>query len=395
MAEQKQGAGKPRGRAGAAAKAAAVKAAEDAKKTQGQLLSEKLSFELKSCWETADERTRGEVTRFAESYKTMLDGGKTEREFSARCREILEKNGYQDIEQMFDSNTKLTPGTKVYQNIHGKSLIFAIIGKNPVAEGVNIVGAHVDSPRIDLKTNPLYEDTGFAMLDTQYYGGIKKYQWVTIPLALHGVIIKTSGERVEVCIGEAASDPVFTITDLLPHLARIQMEKKASEVIPGEGLNVLAGTIPYPDDKVKEKVKLNLLKLLNDAYGIVEEDFASAELEIVPASKARDVGFDRSMIGAYGHDDRSCAYAAVRALTDIGNTEAKGGGKGLYGAGIPKRTCVCVLTDKEETGSAGNTGAESKLFENFIAYLCDLTTDHYTDIALRRCLSRSYMLSAD
>ena len=358
--------------------------APNEKKTPGQRLADKLGFEIKNCWEDVDDATRKKVFDFAEEYKTLMDCGKTEREFTKECVDTLIEEGYVDLEGCLDQGIALKPGMKVYQNIKGKTVLFAVVGSQPIADGVNIVGAHVDSPRIDLKTNPLYEDTDYAMLDTQYYGGIKKYQWVTIPLALHGVVIKQNGEKVTIRIGEEESDPVFVITDLLPHLAKNQMEKRANEFIPGESLNVLAGSIPYKDKKAKEKVKLNLLNILHEKYGIVEEDFSGAELEIVPAFKAKDVGLDRSMIGAYGHDDRSCAYAAMCAVLTLG-----------MGTEIPKRTSVCVLTDKEEVGSMGNTGAESKLFENFIAYLCASGNRSYSDITLRRCLNRSTMLSAD
>ena len=239
---------------------------DDNVKTEGQLLSESLSYTIKNCWESADDDQIDKIFEFAESYKSMLDAGKTEREFCSETQKLLLAAGFQNLQDLLAQNTALEPGMKVYQNIHGKSLLFAVIGEKPVYEGVNIVGAHIDSPRIDLKTNPVYEDTELALLDTQYYGGIKKYQWVTIPLALHGVVVKQNGESVHINIGEADDDPVFVITDLLPHLARLQMEKKASEVISGEGLNVLAGSLPYKDEKAKDKVKLNLLKILNDKY---------------------------------------------------------------------------------------------------------------------------------
>ena len=356
----------------------------DEKKTSGQILSDKLGFKIKNCWEEADKKQQGEIFSFSDRYKAFLDKAKTEREFAAECLSILKSKGFVDLDALLENNGKLSPGMKVYQNIKGKSLLFAVIGSKPVFGGVNLVGAHIDSPRVDLKVNPLYEDAEMAMLDTQYYGGIKKYQWVTIPLAMHGVIVKGDGTKVEIKIGEDERDPVFTITDLLPHLAKDQMEKKAKDAITGEGLNVLAGTIPYKDKKAKNKVKLNVLKLLNEKYGLVEQDFSCAEIEIVPAFKARDVGLDRSLIGAYGHDDRCCAYPAMTALVEIGD------------AGAPETTCICVLTDKEEVGSAGNTGAESKLLENFVAYLCYLhNPGSYSDISLRKCLANSAMLSAD
>jgi aspartyl aminopeptidase len=373
-------------------------------KTRGQLLGEKLFFNLKNCWDETGEKEAAAVDRFAEGYKKFLDRGKTEREFQGEVLKILKKAGFVDIETLLDGGGKkgagrLAPGSKVYQNIRGKSLVFAVTGVRPLIEGANIVGAHVDSPRIDLKTNPLYEDSELAMFDTHYYGGIKYYQWTTIPLAMHGTVIGKDGKKREICIGEDEGDPVFTITDLLPHLAKDQMQKKASEFFDGEGLDILAGSRPYNDKKAKDRVKLNLLSLLHEKYGILEEDFAGAEIEFVPAFKARDLGFDRSMIGAYGHDDRSCAFAAFSAVLEFASPAGAPGGKGGRGAkaagGPPEKTVVCLLTDKEEIGSMGNTGAQSRLFENFIAYLCSLTGEARPDIDLRRCFDRSSMLSAD
>jgi aspartyl aminopeptidase len=363
-----------------------VKKTEETK-SEGQLLSEKLCFDIKNCWDTAAAADIKEAEQFAKNYKVFLNRGKTEREFVAAALDLLRKKGFIDIETILDKNSKkdrLKPGAGVYQNIRGKSLVFAVIGKVSAAGGVNILGAHVDSPRIDLKTNPLYENTGFALFDTHYYGGIKHYQWTTIPLALHGVVIGKDGKRRDVCIGEDEGDPVFTITDLLPHLAREQMQKKASEFIDGEELDALAGSRPYQDGKAKDRVKLNLLNILYEKYGIVEEDFAGAEFELVPAHKARDLGLDRSMIGAYGHDDRCCAYAALHAVLDLVSEKEP-----------LEKTAVCVLTDKEEVGSMGNTGAQSRVFENFIAYLCLKTEVSYSEIALRRALDGSSMLSAD
>ncbi|MDR3342759.1 MAG: aminopeptidase [Treponema sp.] len=357
--------------------------AEKEPKTEGQALAEKLCFEIKNCWDTATGETLRAVQQFAEQYKTFLDQGKTERECIKQALDMLNKEGFTDIETLLRETGSLSPGAKVYQNIKGKSLIFAVIGTRPLSEGVNVVGAHVDSPRIDLKTNPLYEDTGFALFDTHYYGGIKHYQWTTIPLAMHGVVIRKDGEKQELCIGEDPGDPAFTITDLLPHLAREQMQKKASEFVDGEDLNILAGSRPYKDPKAKDRVKLNLLNLLHEKYGILEEDFSGAEFEFVPAYKSQDIGIDRSMIGGYGHDDRSCAYAALHAGLSFAVSPA------------PLKTVVGLLTDKEEIGSMGNTGAQSRIFENFIAYLCSKTLVPYSEIALRQCLGRSSMLSAD
>ncbi|MDR2738842.1 MAG: aminopeptidase [Treponema sp.] len=356
---------------------------DDDKKTEGQLLSEKLCFDIKNCWDAASEEALKEIESFAKKYRGFLDRGKTEREFVEAALELLKDLDFKDMDVLLKETGRLKPGARVYQNIKGKSLVFAVIGHKPFPEGINIVGAHVDSPRIDLKTNPLYEDTELAMLDTHYYGGIKHYQWLTIPLAIHGTVISKDGFRRKICIGEDEDDPVFCITDLLPHLAKEQMAKKASDFIDGEGLDILAGSRPFKDPKAKDKVKLRLLSLLHEQYGIMEEDFAGAELEFVPAHKARDLGFDRSMIGAYGHDDRCCAFAALRGTLD------------LAGTAFPEKTVVCLLTDKEEIGSMGNTGAQSRLFENFVAYLGAKTLDTYSEISLRQCLGKSSMLSAD
>lgn len=349
-------------------------------KTTGQLLQDKLTYNTKNAWEKSSEEIKKKAFDFCEDYKLFLDKGKTEREFAAEAEKLAKSNGFISLSEVIQSNKKLTPGTKVYYINKKKSALLAVIGSRPLSEGVNMLGAHIDAPRIDLKQNPMYEDTGMVLLKTHYYGGIKKYQWVTIPLSLHGVVIKGNGESVDVCIGEDEGDPVFTITDLLPHLAQDQMQKKMADAITGEGLNLLLGSVPYDDDKVKDKVKLNVLKLLNDKYGIVEEDFVSAELEIVPAFKAKDVGIDRGLVGAYGQDDRICSYGALKAIIDAQNVE---------------KTAICILSDKEEIGSVGNTGAESSMLEDFTADLCALTTDNYTDIVLRRCLNNSKMLSAD
>jgi aspartyl aminopeptidase len=350
----------------------------DDNKTSGQLLNEKLTHSSKNIWEKSDEKERDLAFKFSERYKEFLNKVKTEREFTSEAIKMAEENGFVSLDSI--DNGKLKPGMKVYRANRNKSIALAIIGNKGMENGVNIVGAHIDSPRIDLKQNPLYEDTGMALLKTHYYGGIKKYQWVTIPLSLHGVIVKTNSEVIDVNIGESDLDPVFTITDLLPHLAQDQMQKKMSEAITGEGLNVLFGSIPYEDEKVKDRVKLSILKLLNDKYGMTEEDFVSAELEIVPAFKASDVGLDRSFVGSYGQDDRVCSYAALNAILDLKEVE---------------KTAVCLLTDKEEIGSMGNTGAQSIFFENFLAELCFLSIDKYYDIILRMCLSNSMMLSAD
>ena len=346
-------------------------------KTEGQKLADKLFFNLKSCWEEVDEKTEKEVEELASSYKQFLDAGKTERECVEAACELLEKNGFKNIDSLKDK--KFKTGMKIYQNIRGKSVLAAVAGQRPAVEGCNILGAHVDSPRLDLKQNPLYEDNDLALLDTHYYGGIKKYQWTTIPLAMHGVFVGEDGKKQAIKIGEKPGDQVFTITDLLPHLAKEQMEKKASVAVEGEDLDILAGSRPYADKEAKDKVKLRLLSLLHEKYGVTEKDFASAEIEFVPAFKASDIGFDRSMIGAYGHDDRSCAWPALRAIAALAREKT-----------APVKTVVCYLSDKEETGSAGNTGARSSNFENFISLLCG-----GSEADLRLCFSRSAMLSAD
>jgi len=350
------------------------------KKTQGQILKDKLAYDTKNAWEKTSVEEREKAFSFCEDYKKFLDKAKTEREFIKEAVKIAKENGFVCLDEIVDSGEKLRPGMKVYRVIRGKSALLAVIGNKPVSGGVNVVGGHVDAPRIDIKQNPIYQDSGMALMETHYYGGIKKYQWVTIPLAIHGVVVKGDGSIVEISIGENDEDPVFTITDLLPHLAQEQMQKKMSEGITGEGLNLLIGSIPYDDEKVKEKIKLNILNILHQKYGIVEEDLISAELEIVPAFKAKDVGFDRSMVGAYGQDDRVCSYTALKAILEIEQ---------------PERTAVCLLTDKEEIGSMGNTGAESNLFEDFIAALCALTSDNYSDIILRKALYNTKVLSAD
>ncbi len=352
----------------------------DEMKTEGEKLQEKLFFKQKTIWETATETEIKMSFDFSEEYKAFLDSSKTEREFITNAKKLADSVGFVPLDDLMKKNARVTPGTKVYYINRNKSAVFAVIGKSPLEDGVNILGSHVDSPRIDLKQNPLYEDTGLAFFKTHYYGGIKKYQWLTIPLAIHGIVIKGDGTPVEIVIGEEEDDPVFNITDLLPHLAKEQMQKKMSEAVTGEGLNLLLGSIPYKDEKVKEKVKLNILNMLNKRYGIVEEDFQSAELEIVPAQKSRDVGFDKSMVGGYGQDDRVCAYPALKAVIDIE---------------VPERTAVCLLTDKEEIGSMGNTGAQSNLLPDFIANLIALSTDNYSDLKVRSCLSKSKMLSAD
>jgi len=333
-------------------------------------------FDKKKCgWDKVSDTQKQDIYKFGDEYIHYLNKCKTEREAVDFSKEILIKNGFIDLKD----KVVLMPGDKVYYINREKSIYAAIIGEKPLEAGLNIVGAHIDSPRLDLKPNPLYEDTGFAFFKTHYYGGIKKYQWTAIPLSLHGVIIKTTGETIKVNIGEDENDPVFTITDLLPHLAQEQMEKKLKDGISGEDLNLLIGSIPFSDDKLSERVKLNILKILNDKYGITERDFISSELELVPAFNARSLGFDASMVAGYGQDDRVCAYTSLRALLDVPN---------------PSKTAVCILADKEEIGSMGNTGMESHVFDTFIAELLNKTNCNRPNL-LDKVFCNSKMLSAD
>ena len=317
---------------------------------------------------SAQERT--ELESHAAGYAAFIDACKTEREAVVWAVEQLQGNGFVELVP----GMALKPGDKVYRNVHNKALMAAVIGTESMSEGVRICAAHIDSPRIDIKPNPLYEDSGLAYLKTHYYGGIKKYQWVTIPLALHGVVVRKDGTSVTITIGEDESDPILMITDLLPHLAADQMQKTAGAVIAGEQLNVLLGSEPL-EGEGSELVKLHMMKLLNDKYGIIEEDFLSAELCIVPAMKCREMGLDRSMLAAYGHDDRVCAYNQFAPLLELDT---------------PKHTAVCLWADKEEIGSVGITGMQSFAFETFVHDLC-----HATKASLYRCFEKSFCLSAD
>lgn len=349
-------------------------------KTEGQKLQELLFFKQQNVWEKASDIDIKKGFDFSEEYKSFLNSSKTEREFAKNAEKLAVSAGFVPLEDLIKKNKKVAPGSKVYFINRKKSAVFAVVGNRPLEDGANILGSHIDSPRIDLKQNPVYEDTDLVFFKTHYYGGLKKYQWLTVPLAIHGIVIKGDGTPIDIVVGEDNDDPVFTITDLLPHLAQEQMQKKMNEAVTGEGLNLLLGSMPYNDEKVKERVKLNILNILNKRYGIVEEDFQSAELEIVPAQKARDVGFDKSMVGGYGQDDRVCAYPALRAVLELTT---------------PERTAICLLTDKEEVGSMGNTGAQSNLLQDFLANLIALTAGNYTDLKLRSCLSKTKMLSAD
>ena len=326
-------------------------------------------------WKNISEEKKEDIFKFSDEYIYFLNKVKTEREAVTFIKKMLEENGFSNI----NSKENLTSGDKVYYINHDKSMYVAVIGKEPITCGLNVLGAHIDSPRLDLKPNPLYEDNEFAYLKTHYYGGIKKYQWTTIPLSIHGVIVTPDGEKREIIIGEDETDPIFTITDLLPHLAMEQMEKKLKDGINGEDLNLLVGSIPMEDKDISEKVKLNVLSLLNEKYGMREIDFVSSELEIVPAFRAKSLGFDRSMIAGYGQDDRVCAYTSVRAMLDINN---------------PEKTAICILSDKEEIGSMGNTGMESHVFDYFISELLNKTNQN-TSNALEKVFCNSCMLSAD
>lgn len=338
-------------------------------------LKEKLFKNNKSGWETVDSEKRNKIEDISTKYMNFLNRAKTEREFIKRARELANSNGYRDIME-FET---LKPGDKIYFVNREKSMYLAIIGENSIENGIHIIGSHVDSPRLDLKPNPLYEDTGFAYFKTHYYGGIKKYQWTAIPLSIHGVIAKTNGEKVEINIGEDEADPIFTITDLLPHLAQEQMEKKLKNGIDGEDLNLLIGSIPYNDVKGTDRVKLNILNLLNQKYGITEEDLTSAEIELVPAFKARTLGLDGSMIAAYGQDDKVCAYTSLQAMMELDNV---------------KNTAVCILSDKEEIGSMGNTGMESHMFDFFISEILNKLGVNRPNL-LDKVFCFSKMLSSD
>ncbi|TDT61182.1 aminopeptidase [Fonticella tunisiensis] len=340
---------------------------------------ERLTKKYGLIWDKLNEAELDAVMQFSEGYKRFMDVSKTEREAADEIVRIARKNGYISLEEAVSGARKLNAGDKVYAVNRGKAVALFVIGKQPMEKGFNIVGSHIDSPRIDLKPNALYEDEGFAMLETHYYGGIKKYQWVTIPLAIHGVVMKKGGKKVEVVIGEDENDPVVYISDLLIHLSGKQMVKKLSEGVEGEDLNVLFGSIPVKDGEAKERVKLNILRHLYEKYGMTEEDFVTAELEVVPAGKSRDVGLDRSMVMAYGHDDRVCAYTSLKAIVEIEK---------------PEKTCVALFVDKEEIGSNGATGMHSRFFENVVAEIMELT-GQYSELKLRRALANSKMLSSD
>ncbi len=345
---------------------------EEKQKTAGELRREALLYQPKNGYDRLTPADEAAMKAYSEDYKKFLDASMTEREAVDTAIALAEAKGFKPLVR----GMELKAGDKVYRSNRGKAIMLAVIGEKPLAEGVNIGAAHIDSPRLDLKPNPLYEDSELAFFKTHYYGGIKKYQWVTIPLELHGVVALKDGSAVKVAIGAGAGDPLFTIDDLLPHLGAEQGRKPLSDAIPGESLNVLVGSRPFKDDDGADRVKLAILDLLNQKYNIVEEDFISAELEIVPAFHASDIGFDRSLIGAYGHDDRVCAYASLAALLDLETT--------------PTKTAVCMLADKEEIGSEGVSGMQSAAFDTFMSDLCDSQR-----IPLKACYEKSFCLSAD
>jgi aspartyl aminopeptidase len=360
-----------------------------------------MKAEKKNVWESYEKEQIQELEDLNRAYMNFLDKGKTERECVDEVVEMLEAAGYRELESLLKEKqagdkVTLAPGDKIYSVWMNKTLVAFQLGSKPLSQGMNILGAHIDSPRLDIKQNPLYEEGGFAYLDTHYYGGVKKYQWVTLPLAIHGVVVLKDGTTVELNIGEQADDPVFFVSDLLIHLAGEQMDKKASKVIEGEALDIIVGSKPLllskdqkeeekedkkdeSGNKGKEAVKAGILHILKEEYGIEEDDFMSAELEVVPAGAAREAGFDKSMILAYGQDDRVCAYTSVKALLDLGQSE---------------KTVCCILSDKEEVGSIGATGMQSRFFENTVAEIMDLCGE-FKELNLRRCLAHSKMLSSD
>lgn len=342
-------------------------------------MSKELTKKYEYAWDKYSDDELKSLFDLSEGYKEFMSKCKTERECVHEFIARAEKAGFKNLEDVIKQKGSLKAGDKVYANNMDKALAMFTIGTNAFSQGMRILGAHVDSPRMDLKQNPLYEDTDLALFETHYYGGIKKYQWVTLPLAIHGVVVRKDGTKVNIVIGEDEKDPVVGVSDLLIHLAADQMDKKANKVIEGEDLNVLVGSMPISDKNAKDRVKQNILRLLNEKYDITEEDFVSAELEVVPAGKARDFGLDKSMVMAYGHDDRICSYTSFEAMLKMEN---------------PEKTCVTLLVDKEEIGSVGATGMHSRFFENTVAEIMELCGE-YSDIKLRRTLRDSKMLSSD
>ncbi len=343
---------------------------EDKNQSKGE------SYESKHVWDCLDEAARQDVMEFCERYREFLNAARTEREAVDTIIARAEIGGFTPLTEQ----SRLVPGSRVYSAKHGKVMAMAVIGSEPLEKGLNVIGSHIDAPRLDLKPRPLYQEAGLALFKTHYYGGIKKYQWVSIPLSLHGVVFTKEGNAVRIAIGNNERDPVFTIADLLPHLAKDQMEKKMSEAVKGEALNVLVGGNPVENREAKERLKQAVLDQLNARYGLIEEDFISAELEAAPAFPARDVGFDRSMIGGYGQDDRVCAYTSLQAILELDSVS---------------RTAVVLFADKEEIGSVGNTGMESVFLTNFIAELAGCSLPQYSELTVRRILANSRALSAD
>ena len=334
-----------------------------------------------SLWKGMDDQTREAVFAYGERYKAFLDAGKTERECAATIVEMAHDKGFVDFAEVVKSGKMPTAGTKIVYNHKNKAVVLFVMGERPLEEGMHIVGSHIDAPRLDLKGHPLYEEGELALLKTHYYGGIKKYQWTCMPLALHGLVYTADGTAVNVRFGDEAGDPVLYITDLLPHLGKSQNEKKLAEAITAEQLNAIIGHIPLDDEDCKEPIKAAVLRALHDKYGMVEEDLLLAELELVPAQNAVDVGLDRGLIAAHGHDDRSCTYAALEAMFDTTD--------------IPEHTAVCLFVDKEEIGSVGNTSMSARYFENLLAELFALAGKHDTELSVRRALAASQVLSAD
>jgi len=342
---------------------------------EAQKLKEELFNNKKTGWEGMTEEVKNAVFKFADEYMNYLNCSKTEKEIVKTSKDILIKNGFVDLNEKQELNV----GDKVFLENRGRTIYAAVIGEEVLENGIRMVAAHGDSPRIDLKSKPLYEDSDMCLFKTHYYGGIKKYQWTNIPLSMHATFVKSNGEKIQVNIGEDENDPIFTISDLLPHLAAQQLDRKLKEGIQGEELNIIVGSIPYNDEKISEKIKLNILKLLNDKYGIKEVDFMSSEIEFVPAFNAKSLGLDCSMIAGYGQDDKVCCYTALRGILDIGT---------------PKNTAVCVLVDKEEIGFCGVTGMESRTFEYFITELLNKAGQNKPN-ALEKLLHNSKVISAD
>ncbi len=334
---------------------------------------------MKSAFLKYNDAERAELEILNAGYREYLDASKTERECAEESVRLAQSYGFVDLKNILREGSSLEPGDRIYSVNMGKNVLLAVIGEDAIENGMNIVAAHIDSPRLDAKQNPLYEDNGVLYMDTHYYGGIKKYQWVTLPLAIHGVVIKKDGRKININIGEDDEDPVFCVSDLLPHLGRKQMQKTGDVVIEGEALNIMLGSEPVNEED-KESVKANILAIIADKYGFEEDDFTSAEIEVVPAGRAREMGLDRSMTLAYGQDDKSCAYPALEAIFGIED--------------IPKRTAVCLLVDKEEIGNVGATGMSAKFFENTIAEIMNACGD-YSELKLRRALAGSMLLSAD